>query len=105
MIITKHFNFYTSDLSHGAAVEFALMSTTTARETAFEYSGVDKKRGTVFEILAGRVDVGASIEVRFDQPWSNQNALVKQTAKNRFSTTVAKNGVQNAAQLDFIPFA
>ena len=37
------------------------MSTTTAKETACQYSGVAKERGTVFEIAAGRVDVGASI--------------------------------------------
>jgi hypothetical protein len=44
-------------------VEYGFLSTTTARETAFQYSGVDKKRGIVFEIQAGRVDVGASIQV------------------------------------------
>jgi hypothetical protein len=37
------------------------MSTTTSRATAMAYSGADKKRGTVLEIQAGRVDVGASI--------------------------------------------
>ena len=44
-----------------AAVEFGLMSTTTARETAFAYSGKDGQRCTVFEIAVGRVDVGADI--------------------------------------------
>ena len=52
------------------------MSTTTARETAFQYSGVDKQRGTVFEIQAGRVDVGASIQVRLGQQWSNSGQTV-----------------------------
>ena len=37
------------------------MSTTTARETAFAYSGKDGQRCTVFEIAVGRVDVGADI--------------------------------------------
>ena len=44
-----------------AAVEFGLMSTTTARETALAYSGKDGERCTVFEIAVGRVDVGADI--------------------------------------------
>jgi hypothetical protein len=44
-------------------VEYGFLSTTTARETAFQYSGVDRSRGIVFEIQAGRVDVGASIQV------------------------------------------
>jgi hypothetical protein len=44
-----------------ATVEFGLMSTTTSRATAVAYSGTDKRRGTVLEIQAGRVDLGASI--------------------------------------------
>ena len=42
-------------------MEFGLMSTTTARETALAYSGKDGERCTVFEIAVGRVDVGADI--------------------------------------------
>ena len=42
------------------AVEFGLMSTTTDRATASAYSGVDKERGTVLEIVAGQVGKGAS---------------------------------------------
>jgi hypothetical protein len=42
-------------------VEYGLMSTTASRKTAVTYSGKDKKRGTVLEITAGRVDVGADI--------------------------------------------
>ena len=41
------------------------MSTTTALETAIHYSGVDKQRGVVLQIDAGRIDVGASIQVLF----------------------------------------
>ncbi len=78
----------------GWAVEFGLMSTTTAKETAYAYrrvfeshsfwfyctgfdptglidhwnSGIDKKRGTVFEIQAGRVDIGASIQFLSQYP-------------------------------------
>jgi len=44
------------------------MSTTTAKETACEYSGVSNERGTVFEIAAGRVDVGASISFLSQYP-------------------------------------
>jgi hypothetical protein len=50
------------------AVEFGLMSTTTQKETAFFYSGVKKQRGTVLEIAAGRVDVGASISFLSQYP-------------------------------------
>ncbi len=38
-----------------------MMSTTTCKDAAIMYSGTSKRRGTVFEIIAGRVDVGASI--------------------------------------------
>ena len=44
-----------------AAVEYGLMSTTSSRETAMHYSGRDGLRCTVFEITAGRVDVGGDI--------------------------------------------
>ncbi len=44
------------------------MSTTTDKRTAFSYSGVKKQRGTVFEIAAGRVDVGASISFLSQYP-------------------------------------
>ena len=51
-----------------AAVEFGLMSTTTNKATAMAYSGVNQARGTVFEITAGRVDVGASISFLSQYP-------------------------------------
>ncbi len=44
------------------------MSTTTDKKTAFAYSGVTKKRGTVLEIIAGRIDVGASISFLSQYP-------------------------------------
>ena len=44
------------------------MSMTTAKETAFAYSGVRRQRGIVFEITAGRVDVGASIQFLSQYP-------------------------------------
>jgi NLR family CARD domain-containing protein 3 len=44
------------------------MSTTTHKETAFDYSGVKDKRGTVLEIEVGRVDVGASISFLSQYP-------------------------------------
>ena len=42
-------------------VEKALMSTTTKRSLALQYSGRDVNRGTIFEIMAGRIDIGASL--------------------------------------------
>ena len=42
-------------------IEWGLMSTTTNRAVAINYSGVDKKRGTVFEITVGRIDIGADL--------------------------------------------
>ena len=50
------------------AVEFGLMSTTTDKGTAFKYSGTAKDRGTVLEIAAGRIDVGASISFLSQYP-------------------------------------
>ena len=42
-------------------VEWGFMSTTTDRRVAVQYSGRDRGRGTVFEIAAGRVDIGADL--------------------------------------------
>ncbi len=42
-------------------IEWGLMSTTTNREVAVQYSGMDKQRGVVFEIAVGRVDIGANL--------------------------------------------
>jgi hypothetical protein len=42
-------------------VEKALMSTTTKRSLALQYSGRDVNRGTIFEITTGRIDIGASL--------------------------------------------
>ena len=50
------------------AVEFGLMSTTTAQETAVAYSGKGGERCTVLEITAGRVDVGADISFLSQYP-------------------------------------
>ncbi len=44
------------------------MSTTTDKKTAITYSGVKNKRGTLLEIAAGRVDVGASISFLSQYP-------------------------------------
>jgi hypothetical protein len=43
------------------AVEWGLMSTTCDREVAMQYSGVDRNKGSVFEITAGRIDIGADL--------------------------------------------
>ena len=45
------------------AVEYGFLSTTTSVDIAFQYSGAQKKRGMIFEITAGRIDIGASIQV------------------------------------------
>ena len=42
-------------------IEWGLMSTTTNKRVAMQYSGLDKQRGTVFEISVGRVDMGADL--------------------------------------------
>ena len=42
-------------------VEFGIMSTTTTREVAIQYSGVEKGRPTIFEIEVGQVDRGAPL--------------------------------------------
>ena len=42
-------------------VEWGLMSTTTNRNVAMQYSGADRRRGTVFDISVGRVDLGADL--------------------------------------------
>jgi hypothetical protein len=49
-------------------VEMGFMSTTTNREVAIQYSGSDKKRGSVFEIAAGRIDIGADIKFLSQYP-------------------------------------
>jgi NLR family CARD domain-containing protein 3 len=42
-------------------VEWGLMSTTTNKNVAMQYSGVKQQRGTVFEITVGRIDMGADL--------------------------------------------
>ena len=54
--------FWGSKDGFRGGVETGLMSTTTDRSVAMQYSGSrDGKRCTVFEILAGRVDIGADL--------------------------------------------
>ena len=53
--------FWGSKDGFRGGVETGLMSTTTDRRVAMQYSGKDGKRSTVFEILAGRVDIGADL--------------------------------------------
>ena len=54
------------------AVEYGLMSTTASKETAFAYSGKNEQRCTVFEISAGRVDVGASLSAISQYPGEDE---------------------------------
>jgi hypothetical protein len=53
-------------------VEMGFMSTTTNREVAIQYSGSDRKRGTVFEITAGRIDIGADIKFLSQYPGESE---------------------------------
>ena len=42
-------------------VEWGLMSTTTDRSVAMQYSGANQQRGTIFQIDPGRIDIGADL--------------------------------------------
>ena len=53
--------FWMTSGSFRGGVEKGFMSTTANLEVAMQYSGIDKKRGTVFEITAGRIDIGAEL--------------------------------------------
>jgi hypothetical protein len=44
------------------------MSTTESKHAATTYSGVTKQRGTIFEIQAGKIDLGASIQFLSQYP-------------------------------------
>jgi hypothetical protein len=62
MILPENFWHKSKDKDQfRGAVENGLMSTTSNQQVAIQYSGVDKKRGTVFEIDAGRIDIGADL--------------------------------------------
>jgi hypothetical protein len=49
-------------------VEYGFMPTTTDQRVAYGYSCVAKQRGTVFEISAGQIDVGALISFLSQYP-------------------------------------
>ena len=54
--------FWTEKEGFRGGVERGLMSTTTSRSVAMQYSGSkDGKRCAVFEIIAGRIDMGAEL--------------------------------------------
>ena len=54
-------SFWTKAEGFRGGVERGLMSTTTDRRVAMQYSGADRQRGTVFEISVGRIDIGADL--------------------------------------------
>jgi hypothetical protein len=60
MILPKEF-WSVQEGGFRGGIEWGLMSTTTNRAVAVEYSGLDKQRGTVFEIAVGRIDIGADL--------------------------------------------
>lgn len=60
MLLPEHFWKKTAQGFLGG-VELGLMSTTAERRVAIQYSGHEKKRATMLEIQAGRIDVGASL--------------------------------------------
>ena len=53
--------FWSKTEGFRGGVERGLMSATADRAVAMQYSGADKHRGTVFEILVGRIDIGAEL--------------------------------------------
>ena len=57
-------------------VEYGLMSTTTDKNIAIHYSGIDKKRAIIFEILAGRIDIGGSL--RFVSQYPGEDEFLMQ---------------------------
>ena len=57
-------------------VEYGLMSTTTDRAIAIHYSGADKRRAIIFEIQAGRVDIGGSL--RFVSQYPGEDEFLMQ---------------------------
>jgi hypothetical protein len=57
-------------------VEYGLMSTTTDKAIAIHYSGVDKRRATIFEIQAGRIDIGGSL--RFVSQYPGEDEFLMQ---------------------------
>ncbi len=80
-----------------AAVELGLMSTTTARETAFAYSGSRSgQRCTVLEIQVGRIDVGADISFLSQYPGEKEFLMqplssLEVTPPPFFDASVARN--------------
>jgi hypothetical protein len=60
--------FSLSSPSPHVSVEFGFLPTTTDKRTAFAYSGAANLRGTVFEISAGQIDMGASISFLSQYP-------------------------------------
>ena len=61
MLLPEQFWREADGRDYKGGVEFGLMSTTTERSIAVQYSGTHVRRGIVFEISAGRIDIGASI--------------------------------------------
>jgi hypothetical protein len=61
VLLPEQFWKETQGRDYLGGVEFGLMSTTTERAIAVQYSGTRSRRGIVFEISAGRIDIGASI--------------------------------------------
>ena len=49
-------------------VELGFLSTTTRREVAVEYSGVQQRRGVVMDIDIGAIDCGAKLDFLSQYP-------------------------------------
>jgi NLR family CARD domain-containing protein 3 len=67
--------FWGSKDGFRGVVETCFMSTTTDRREAMQYSGKDGMRSTVFEILAGRVDIGADLSWVSQYPSTREVSL------------------------------
>ena len=61
VLVPQQFWKITAEQNFRGGIEFGLMSTTDNRSVALQYSGVKLKRGVLFEISVGCVDIGASI--------------------------------------------
>ena len=68
VLVPQQFWKITAEQNFRGGIEFGLMSTTDNRSVALQYSGVKLKRGVLFEISVGCVDIGASISFLSQYP-------------------------------------
>ena len=66
-------SFWSKKDGFSGGVERAAMSTTSIKNTAFDFSGIHKKRGTVLEILPNKLAAGADINILSQYPGEKEN--------------------------------